>query len=1411
MQLFSVPGRRLLDAATIANDSTDTVNDVSVIPKTPYVIIGCESGNCKIVLVASRTGTLGGGIDQGLDPAASLAVQPYQILGEEVEGRGGVVAVAVTRNADRPLALIVHRNSGAVVWDIRAERVIAAAVDDEDDPSKPTCACWVGDRSNCFAIGYDDGSILMWGVAAAALSKGHVASTRVGGKVAEPCVLVMSLRVGNSGGGGGGGGEGSSGPVRSLTFLPGGESTPGGEDCLLVCGGQPREDPDMLTLLPLDPENAIEQKMVPWFGTLKAHALMMSAGSSNGSGSDSSSSSATVEGLIVLTEGGQLVVHDLLDWHPTPLTLPLQELPPITVSKFVPTVSRDQAAALTGQGPPGGVQHALTLTALRALRNGGTGSTSISTNASQAKHGDWPFTGGEAGRVGDEAVGGGCHPSALLMTGHRDGKVRVWDSTTQVPSLLCVVPSSSSVLGSTSDTVERLRPVSAMDVCPASGLLTVGHVGGDVRMYQFSDRPESVRKVILDESLVPYDTLCAQGPGFQFVLKYGMHAHDITAVCLASRMRLLAVGDGAGVVSGVDLTAPQVLFKTVPVVGTGSSTGNNVPVAKLAIGPTLMTSSPANALETEEQQYISTSTTPGAPSSPANDDLYVFVASADSSLTMISIHSGEAASRTLRPKNASKPLDLVLLDAQGIPLSAPQGSVFLPWADNNSSTTARSMHMMSASGLSMGGRRRHTSGGGGGGELGTEPPVVVGGSGRRRMSTSSLQVRALEEEEDEDEGGDRADSENEEELDAALAAAVKSSSATKKGGGGRKRGSRFSLQFFTQQNRKNGDGESGGGGDEDSATSAMPLPSPLPVQQQQQQQSSPALYQASPGQASQQSQEDDEYGIPKVDPTTDLWGQKNTQYLHPTATTRPPHTPHPTIDYPYVDWGVQGHHPPPVQYVLITTTEYLRVYSVHSVRIGDRTTEKKARFDAPVVFSATFLSEWGPGIISISAPPPPLDNATTNTSTSSVYVHSVPNLALLASTPLSDRQALGFPWRPLDESSSTAGTAWAVALEGQVVLTAPGNEMVRMGVVGDTLWPVGAASTFDWELARAAKMGTGGAAAANTNTNTNTDASATTTATTEGGGGDGDSRQPMSPSSAGQRLLTTVKTAATAATGAVMQAAGVLPPRDLPTLRALFETPIDSLEMGEGEREGGGDGTAFQPDHVKAVGVVPARGGEDDGEGATTPGGGGGDGNKVVAVGAAAAVATMAAAGKAKDKAKDLASAAFAGAATGGAKLKSMLPIGNKRGDEEEVDANEAARRVEVAQRERRQELLGSGGTGAMGPSPTPPHTSSSPYTTPGGGRATARSTPTRSAAATANKGRMVKRTASEVKRVYGHTRAQDAKATMERNKALLAERGQKLKNLEEQAAVMRGDAEDFESMAAELEAAFSNRKWWQF
>lgn len=111
------------------------------------------------------------------------------------------------------------------------------------------------------------------------------------------------------------------------------------------------------------------------------------------------------------------------------------------------------------QGPP--PQHALTLDRVRACsrRGGALADAGGSGPPPPLEH--WPFTGGQpaaslASGSAASAASVRRHPSALYLSGHRDGRVRVWDATTQVPELLLTIP---AVAGQ-----ERLRAVTAMEV-----------------------------------------------------------------------------------------------------------------------------------------------------------------------------------------------------------------------------------------------------------------------------------------------------------------------------------------------------------------------------------------------------------------------------------------------------------------------------------------------------------------------------------------------------------------------------------------------------------------------------------------------------------------------------------------------------------------------------------------------------------------------------------------------------------------------------------------------------------------------------------------------------------------------------------------------------------------------------------
>lgn len=71
----------------------------------------------------------------------------------------------------------------------------------------------------------------------------------------------------------------------------------------------------------------------------------------------------------------------------------------------------------------------------------------------------------------------------------------------------------------------------------------------------------------------------------------------------------------------------------------------------------------------------------------------LFLAGTDSSASMVGLDKGEPIGRPMRPKNASRPLALTLLDAGGIPLPPLHGPMVLHWACNSAAAAPRSLAM----------------------------------------------------------------------------------------------------------------------------------------------------------------------------------------------------------------------------------------------------------------------------------------------------------------------------------------------------------------------------------------------------------------------------------------------------------------------------------------------------------------------------------------------------------------------------------------------------------------------------------------------------------------------------------------------------------------------------------------------
>lgn len=77
VELYSVNEKKLLDSLNVGYD---VITDVATVPGGPYLLIGCESGNSKVIHVQIRAGVEPASPrDEGgtmVEPMLSL--QPYQ-------------------------------------------------------------------------------------------------------------------------------------------------------------------------------------------------------------------------------------------------------------------------------------------------------------------------------------------------------------------------------------------------------------------------------------------------------------------------------------------------------------------------------------------------------------------------------------------------------------------------------------------------------------------------------------------------------------------------------------------------------------------------------------------------------------------------------------------------------------------------------------------------------------------------------------------------------------------------------------------------------------------------------------------------------------------------------------------------------------------------------------------------------------------------------------------------------------------------------------------------------------------------------------------------------------------------------------------------------------------------------------
>lgn len=584
-------------------------------------------------------------------PAAVAAAALCAVLPEQMGGAlGPVTSVSAQAVGRMQLVLLTHEHTGAVVWDLNSQALVARVAPGggssepgatapprgaaADASSRITTACWTTHRRGDFATGHEDGDVMVWQL-----------PDQRGGQ----CSPLCCVRIGQQ----------PNAPVRSMKFV-----ITGGLDSLLVCGGQAAEEPDVLSLLTLPRAGGgalvsgaaaavaagVRQKL-PWFGPIKDFALVSGSGAILGA--------EDAAGVVELLEGGQLAFHDIPKEAPTMMAFPFQSCAAITYGHLADVPSAT-----------GGDPLRISMAALRAAaRSRGSAEhlSSYHTHCYQDAGLQWVLQGGHPPPA-LPAPPQGSTTCPLYLTGHSDGRVCLWDVAHDVPSLLAVVPQQHLY--------DKLRgaskPVTALLLSTAQhGLLATGHENGQVRAYRWVADPTGPAPAALagattitgrlGSNSLSIDTLPPPGPGAEPGLQLLLHAavleSEITALAYDTSRQTLLVADKQGSLVCMALAAARaaLLWQCSPF-------GANQPVRCVlpCVVPIAKPAEPA----------------PGASGGGAGGGgdresaSALFVASAEACVTVLEADGGQPLGRhgPMTPKAKDSCVLLELLGLSGLPL-----------------------------------------------------------------------------------------------------------------------------------------------------------------------------------------------------------------------------------------------------------------------------------------------------------------------------------------------------------------------------------------------------------------------------------------------------------------------------------------------------------------------------------------------------------------------------------------------------------------------------------------------------------------------------------------------------------------------------------------------------------------------
>ncbi|XP_071716713.1 uncharacterized protein [Rutidosis leptorrhynchoides] len=429
---------------------------------------------------------------------AELLVMPYHISAKSLSEAAGssfpdnqtVVGVLHQPLSSGNRVLIAYESGLIILWDIFEAQVVVVrgdkvlelkddgSVDHSGQPEHDleekeiTAICWASSNGSVVAVGYIDGDIMFWKTSINGSSKGRKSGASSNNNNNNNDVVRLQLSS-----------AARKLPVIVLHWSANSKSQNDCDGQLFIYGGDEIGSEEVLTVLSLE--------WSPGMETLRC--VGRAELSLNGSFADMSLLPRTLNNhggadLLVLTSPGhlQLFSHDslsaLISEREKRITLSSRECP-VVIPTLHPLMCSAKLISLVANENTS-----------KFLLEIATSMKLISTHKSVG--GTWPVSGGIVQKSSSPE---GYLIERIYIAGYNDGSVRIWDATSPVLSIICIIQAmkDEEVGGSTA-------PISELNFCSSTSVLAVGNQLGLIRVYnlKYSSKETDLHIVTISKNEV---------------------------------------------------------------------------------------------------------------------------------------------------------------------------------------------------------------------------------------------------------------------------------------------------------------------------------------------------------------------------------------------------------------------------------------------------------------------------------------------------------------------------------------------------------------------------------------------------------------------------------------------------------------------------------------------------------------------------------------------------------------------------------------------------------------------------------------------------------------------------------------------------------------------------------------------